>query len=149
MFSSSSRQDYRECELGHFILAHFRYLQALLTSAYKINNDNLDIIVSLDDASLVDLSWWIHEANFSNGEGLLSSRPDVYLSSDASRIGWDAVRLDIKTRGPWTPTELDQHTVPTPGEVIRMVWPPQSPDLNPIEQIWDHIDSKIRKMCNT
>ncbi|KZR96658.1 Uncharacterized protein APZ42_008879, partial [Daphnia magna] len=89
--------------------------KALLTSAYKINNDNLDIIVSLDDASLVDLSWWIHEANFSNGEGLLSSRPDVYLSSDASRIGWDAVRLDIKTRGPWTPTELDQHTVPTPG----------------------------------
>ncbi len=35
------------------------------------------------------------------------------------------------------------------GEVIRMVWPPQSPDLNPIEQIWDHVDSKIRKMCNT
>ncbi|KZS00198.1 TE: Transposable element Tcb1 Transposase, partial [Daphnia magna] len=35
------------------------------------------------------------------------------------------------------------------GEVIRMVWPPQSPDLNPIEQIWDHVDTKIRKMCNT
>lgn len=26
-----------------------------------------------------------------------------------------------------------------------MVWPPQSPDLNPIEQVWDLIDRKIPK----
>lgn len=25
-----------------------------------------------------------------------------------------------------------------------MDWPPQSPDLNPIEQIWDHLDSRLR-----
>ena len=30
-----------------------------------------------------------------------------------------------------------------------MVWPPQSPDLNPIEQIWDLIDSKIDKSART
>ena len=28
-----------------------------------------------------------------------------------------------------------------------MHWPPQSPDLYPIEKIWDELDRKIREMC--
>lgn len=30
-----------------------------------------------------------------------------------------------------------------------MDWPPQSPDLNPIEQIWDHLDRELRKRPST
>jgi transposase len=30
-----------------------------------------------------------------------------------------------------------------------MVWPPQSIDLNPIEQVWDLLDSKIDKKPKT
>ena len=30
-----------------------------------------------------------------------------------------------------------------------MIWPPQSPDLNPIEQVWDLLDSKIDKTKKT
>ena len=35
------------------------------------------------------------------------------------------------------------------GILRRMVWPPQSPDLNPIEHIWAHIDRVIDKSAVT
>jgi len=31
------------------------------------------------------------------------------------------------------------------NKIYVLQWPPQSPDLNPIEHLWDHIDREIRK----
>lgn len=30
------------------------------------------------------------------------------------------------------------------GVLCQMTWPPQSPDLNPIEMVWDEMDRKLK-----
>jgi hypothetical protein len=81
----------------NFAQAHFRNLQFLYNSFSK---DSLDLIISLTQEDRSDLSWWLTEADFPSGKAILISRPDLRLPSDASRTGWDAVCLDIRTGGP-------------------------------------------------
>ena len=31
------------------------------------------------------------------------------------------------------------------NKITVLDWPPQTPDINPIEHLWDHVDREIRK----
>lgn len=35
------------------------------------------------------------------------------------------------------------------GEIKIMAWPPQFPDLNPIDLLWDELDRRARRDCPT
>uniref|UniRef100_A0AAZ3P1P3 Tc1-like transposase DDE domain-containing protein n=1 Tax=Oncorhynchus tshawytscha TaxID=74940 RepID=A0AAZ3P1P3_ONCTS len=35
------------------------------------------------------------------------------------------------------------------GVLHQMTWPPQSPDLNPIEMVWDEFDSRVKEKLPT
>ena len=63
----------------------------------------------MDQESLTDLHWWIHEARKTNGPPIVPPVANLVIMSDASSTGWGATCQNTSTGGSWTRQERMSH----------------------------------------
>ncbi|KAG1137203.1 hypothetical protein G6F38_011484 [Rhizopus arrhizus] len=68
----------------------------------------LDPSLTLDSASIQELTWWYHNLQKWNGRSLLPSTPTQTIFVDASDTGWGCSWQNQRAHGYWTPIEAAQ-----------------------------------------
>ena len=86
---------------------HYRAIQRLRNRA--LLNKRYDDEVQMDEASELDLHWWIHQLRSHNGRPLMTPVASLIITSDASNIGWGATCHNSRTGGPWSSEERKVH----------------------------------------
>ena len=89
--------------------SRMRNLQWNLKRAWSASEDDMEDCVLVSSLSLQDLDWWCQEENLTRGVSLVAPQPQVFLSTDASKVGWGAHLLDFCASGLWHEDEIDEH----------------------------------------
>ncbi len=99
--------------------------QLLLRNVYRVLASRLDwsSSVTLDAASIADLSWWLEALNTWNGAPLCQREVEVQVATDASSIGWGGTWIDQQHHAVGTCTGFN---IPTP-ESCEQCGSPSSP----------------------
>ena len=87
---------------------HFRGLEGCKSQAVKTNLGNYNAYMTIDNASVRDLEWWIYNTPAAYND-IYKGLPTKTLTTDASNCGWGAVFEDQKTKGSWNPKEKLLH----------------------------------------
>ena len=66
---------------------------------------SLDHAVTLDEAAVAALQWWLSPPNVEPGVPLGPFVPQVTLCMDASTQSWGAHAVGFHAKGSWTPQE--------------------------------------------
>ena len=75
---------------------HYRHLQHVKHLALA-KEKHYDAPVALSLEAKEELQWWLAHLNAWNGRAILNPSPELFIETDASKMGWGAVRQGITT----------------------------------------------------
>ena len=87
---------------------HYRALELCKISALKQARGDYGSKMTLSLHAKKELVWWIDNIATAS-KPVQGTNPDLVIKSDASNIGWGAVRNNVQTGGRWTICEQQEH----------------------------------------
>ena len=87
---------------------HYRHLQHQQIQKLICHN-SFEEKVEISVEARKELLWWKENLTLCNGRSLISSPPQIIISSDASLQGWGASCHGLTTGGPWSMEERKFH----------------------------------------
>ena len=88
---------------------HYRHIEVDKEANLKLNQGNLDSLLTLSHDSLEEIHWW--SANvLTASRRIFHNSPDVVVYTDASQMGWGAqIEHGNNTSGIWSKSESSRH----------------------------------------
>ena len=91
-----------------FVTPYYRRLEINKITALRQNQGDYDAVMNPSEHSKAELLWWLN--NITQSQRLLiTSNPDLILTTDASLLGWGAVLNGMETGGHWRAEEQGCH----------------------------------------
>ena len=88
---------------------HYRQLQIQLIKSLQASRDNYETLMSLNSNAYTELQWWLQNIAIINGSTINPPAPELYITSDASKAGWDACCQSLTANGRWSSLEAKDH----------------------------------------
>ena len=86
----------------------YRYLELNKIDGLAANKGNFEKFVSVSSESKKEIQWWLDNIK-SASKSLISTRPDLFIETDASGLGWGVNFNGQTSQGFWLQEELSKH----------------------------------------
>lgn len=87
---------------------YYRKLEVNKSNALRKNHGDFVAEMTLSEESKSELLWWISNVNHAQ-RPLVLQKPDLFLTTDASLLGWGAVSNGKEKGGQWSSEEQSFH----------------------------------------